>query len=286
MSQPPAEWTVLSMLEWATGYFDEKGIPQSRLSIEWILAHVLGVKRLDLYLMFDRPLSNEQLAELRPLVKRRATHEPLQYIVGETDFLTTTIKVRPGVLIPRPETEQLVEILLNQHPAHTQLSVLDIGTGSGCIPIALKKERPQWHAQGVDISNEALAIASENAAHNQVDVTFSYADLFNITTFPTKAFDIIVSNPPYILEHEKPELDAEVVNFEPSLALFCSSTENVYSAIQLVAMQLLPSGGHLFLELHERHGAEVLGIFPNPFWSAELVSDYSNKSRFLVAKKL
>ncbi|MEX2435299.1 MAG: peptide chain release factor N(5)-glutamine methyltransferase, partial [Balneolaceae bacterium] len=109
MSESRQLWTVLSMLEWATDYFEEKGVSSSRLSIEWILADVLEIKRLDIYLQFDRPLSEDELNKIRPLVKRRAQHEPLQYITGQTDFINSVIKVSPGVLIPRVETEQLVE---------------------------------------------------------------------------------------------------------------------------------------------------------------------------------
>ena len=286
MPNPPKEWTVLSMLEWATDYFTEKGIPQSRLSIEWLLAHVLDVKRLDLYLMYDRPLSLEQLSVLRPLVKRRATHEPLQYIVGETDFLNATIKVRPGVLIPRPETEQLVELVLNAFSNESTLKILDIGTGSGCIPISIKQERPNWDISAIDISQEAIEIARENAHLNNVDVAFKEADLFTPETLGVTSFDIIVSNPPYILEEERNSLDNEVVNFEPGEALFCSSTESMYSTIRDLAAQKLSEKGMLFLELHEKYSSEVLSLFSNPHWNAKLAFDYSNKPRFLIAKKM
>lgn len=286
MPNPPKVWTVLSMLEWATAYFEEKGVSQTRLSIEWLLAHILDVKRLDLYLMFDRPLSSAQLEELRPLVKRRASHEPLQYIIGETDFLNTTIKVRPGVLIPRPETEQLVEMVLNRFPENTTISLLDIGTGSGCIPIALKKNRPDWEVYGMDLSTEALSIAKENAELNGTDIHFFEGDLFNPGSISNSQFNVIISNPPYILENERTKLDKEVVNFEPSLALFCSSTQKMYSALRDLAAQKLSKKSLLFLELHEQYGEEVLALFPNSDWSSKLEHDYSNKTRFLIAEKI
>lgn len=286
MPTPPKVWTVLSMMEWATAYFEEKGVSQSRLSIEWLLAHVLDVKRLDLYLMFDRPLSTAQLEELRPIVKRRASHEPLQYIIGETDFLNTTIKVRRGVLIPRPETEQLVEMVLNQFPENTTVSVLDIGTGSGCIPIALKKNRPDWEVYGMDLSTEALSIAGENAALNKTDIRFFEGDLFKPGSVSRNEFDIIISNPPYILEQERSSLDKEVVNFEPGMALFCSSTQKMYSAIRNLAAQKLSKKSLLFLELHELYGNEVLSLFENSNWKAKLANDYSGKARFLIAEKM
>lgn len=156
MSKKVKEWTVLSMLEWATDYFEQKDIPDPRHSIEWLLAETLGIKRLDLYLKYDRPLSPDELDQLRPMVKRRAEHEPLQYIIGYTDFMNARISVDKSVLIPRIETEQLVEIILDQQSGteNKNLSVLDIGTGSGCIPIALKMECPDWKLSGIDISAE------------------------------------------------------------------------------------------------------------------------------------
>src|SRR6056297_348266 len=123
MANTPSVWTVLSMLEWATDFFEEKDINSPRFSIEWLLAHVLDVKRLDLYLMYDRPLSSEELDTLRPLVKRRSQHEPLQYITGETDFHNVKIKVKPGVLIPRQETEQLVDLILKENKTRSELTV-------------------------------------------------------------------------------------------------------------------------------------------------------------------
>lgn len=287
MPQPPSEWTVLSMLEWATSYFEEKGIKNPRFSIEWLLAHALDVRRLDLYLLYDRPLNTDELALLKPLVKRRSDHEPLQYITGETDFFNTTIKVRPGVLIPRMETEQLVEIVLQNNPKKSALKILDIGTGSGCIPIALKKEAPDFEVSASDISEEALDIARENAKSNQTDITFVKDDIFAPAAFGDhELFDIIISNPPYILEDERANLDKEVKDYEPSLALFCESTSSMFTAIHDFALKHLPVNGQLYLELHEDHATEVLQTFSTQNWSASVMKDYGNKDRFLAAKKV
>ncbi len=287
MPKPPSEWNVLSMLEWATSYFEEKGIRNPRFSIEWLLAHVMDVRRLDLYLLYDRPLNPDELSLLKPLVKRRSEHEPLQYITGETDFYNTTIKVRPGVLIPRMETEQLVELVLNNNSENPALRILDIGTGSGCIPIALKKEEPAFNIFASDISDEALEIAKENAAFNETDISFVKDDILNPSAFgEDQNFDIIISNPPYILENERAGLDKEVKDFEPSLALFCSSTSSMFSAIHDFALSHLNIGGQLYLELHENNAGEVLEIFSTPNWSASVMKDYGNKDRFLIAKKL
>jgi release factor glutamine methyltransferase len=158
------DWTVLRMLEWATGYFEQKRVPSPRLSIEWLLAHVLGVKRLELYLQFDRPLTAAELEWLRELVRRRARHEPLQYITGSTAFYHAEIMVTPAVLIPRPETEELVEMILNDHPSGKR-SLVDLGTGSGCIPIACKMERPDWEVSGVELFDEALKSTRSKTTH-------------------------------------------------------------------------------------------------------------------------
>lgn len=283
MPQRPSYWTVLSMLEWATGYFEENDVKSPRMSIEWLLAHVLSIKRLDLYLNYDRPLTNPELEELRPLVKRRAAHEPLQYIIGETDFHHVKIKVKPGVLIPRQETEQLVEIILSNHRDEA-LEVIDIGTGSGCIPIALKAERNAWEMNAIDISDSALQIAKDNAALNNVKIDFYTEDIFKpIKTSAGKHFDIIVSNPPYILEDEKETLDSEVLDYEPKEALFCSSTNEIYGAIEQFAKVHLKPYGHLYLELHEKYADEVLGLFTKRKWKADIQEDYQGKPRFLIA---
>lgn len=287
MNKPPSEWTVLTMLKWATSYFETKGVRNPRFSIEWLLAHLLKVKRLDIYLMYDRPLIEAELTELRELVKRRSNHEPLQYITGSTDFLNTTIKVAPGVLIPRMETEQLVEIILEKHTEERIYSVLDIGTGSGCIPITLKKNRERWKVYATDISKEALEIAEENASSNKTEITFYEDDIFSSTAFQDdQTFDLIISNPPYILEEEREVLDKEVKEFEPSEALFCESTSSIYGAIKDFAAKHLAQHGVLYLELHENHAHEVESLFGSPLWVSSIHCDYDEKERFLIAKKM
>ncbi|MAL17011.1 MAG: protein-(glutamine-N5) methyltransferase, release factor-specific [Balneola sp.] len=286
MPKVPSVWTVLSMLEWATKFFEEKNVKSPRMSIEWLLADVLSIKRLDLYLEYDRPLSTAELDELRPKVKRRSLHEPLQYITGETDFHHVHIKVEPGVLIPRQETEELVAWILELYPKETELTVLDVGTGSGCIPIALKNSRPNWSLYGSDVSDTALEIARKNASYNEVDVEFAKDDLFQPSHFSDSKFNLIISNPPYILPSEKSNLDQEVKNYEPEEALFCDSTQKMYGAIEKLSTQLLSKNGALFLELHEDTAQEVQELYLNNNWEVNLKNDYGNKPRFLLAKKL
>lgn len=286
MADTPPEWTVISMLKWATSYFEQKNVRNPRLSIEWLLADVLNLKRLDLYLSYDRPLTADVLALLRPMVKRRAQHEPLQYITGETDFLNTKIKVAPGVLIPRMETEQLVDSVLKNHSPGEELAVIDLGTGSGCIPVALKKNRPEWKISATDISEEALNIASQNAASNQTEITFFKDDLFSPDPkMHSSKYDMVISNPPYILREEKDSLDKEVTGYEPQLALFCESTSSIYGAIEQFASQYLSQKGFLYLELHENHSKEVADIFALKKWHVSIENDYDSKPRFLFAQR-
>lgn len=273
------------MLEWATDFFKEKSIPDPRHSIEWLLAETLGIKRLDLYLKFDRPLSPDELDTLRPMVKRRAQHEPLQYIIGFTDFMNARIYVNEDVLIPRLETEQLVEIILDDQPGDTQKNVLDIGTGSGCIPIALKMERPRWEVTGIDISEDALAVARRNAEENEVEVHFSQGDILSPESIDvSKPLDIIVSNPPYITPEEKELLEPQVREYEPHRALFFEDLDSMYGSIIKFAAQNLSDSGALYLELHEHYAEEILSLFDPELWDAAIQKDYDNKPRFIVAR--
>lgn len=283
---PPKEWTVLSMLDWATSYFSEKEIPSPRLSIEWLLAEVLDLKRLDLYLNFDRPLKADELSDLKELIKRRAKHEPLQYIIGETDFYSSTFKVNSHVLIPRPETEELVEHILQNHSNQTELNLLDIGTGSGCIAISLKKERPNWNVFAVDISPEALLVAKENAALNSVNVHFELGNLFADSILDGKQFDIIVSNPPYIAPDEATEMLDQVKKFEPHVALFVDSPIRVYQSIEAISRKQLAKSrtAELYLELNEYLAKSIEHCFSKDYWNSSVIKDLSDKDRMLLCK--
>lgn len=271
------------MMEWATEYFQQKEVPSPRLSIEWLLSHVLGIKRLQLYLQYDRPLTSSELDELRDLVKRRSRHEPLQYITGSTTFYNAEISVNPSVLIPRPETEELVELILNNHKAEP-LRVLDLGTGSGCIPIACKMERPDWLLTGIDISSDALKTAQENATKNEVDVTLLQGDLFNPNLLQGNTYHIVISNPPYIYPHEATEMDVQVKDYEPGLALFCDDRSLIYSSIIHLADQLLVPNGHLYLELHHDYKIEDEIALNSGKWEYKILNDLGGSRRFLMAK--
>ena len=270
------------MLEWATDYFRSLDVPSPRLSIEWLLSHVLQVKRLDLYLQFDRPLTMYELDALRPLVRRRGRHEPLQYLTGSTDFYNLTLRVTPDVLIPRPETEQLVQLMLRDHPGGEGLRLLDIGTGSGCIALAAKKERPQWQVTAIDTSPEALRIARENARDNNLEITFAQGDLSGFS--PLEKQHIIISNPPYIPEVEATELPREVADFEPSAALVAPDVIHVYRSLLRTCENHLLPGGYFYFEINESHGSMLLLLCDKTPMSCRLLKDYSGKDRFLLGK--
>jgi release factor glutamine methyltransferase len=279
-------WTVLSMLEWATDYFNEKKVPDPRLSIEWILAEALGIKRLDLYLQFERPLSSKELDRIRPLVKRRAGHEPLQHITGSTDFLNAKIKVNRDVLIPRIETEQLVDLLLDDYSDENEkpLNLLDIGTGSGCIPVSIKKERSQWHCTGIDISDKAIKTARENAERNDVEVTFKKADILCLSEWQQREgrkWDIIISNPPYITPEEKPSLEKQVREHEPSLALFHKEPLQLYKKIVEFSY---PFRAALYLECNEKTASEVKSIAKQFYDDVTLLKDLDGNDRFIICR--
>lgn len=286
MNREEPVWTVLRMLEWATGYFTKKGVPDPRLSIEWIISDVLNSKRLDLYLQFDRPLSPDELECIRPMVKRRALCEPLQYITGKTDFFGASIHVTPDVLIPRQETEQLVQILFDNYQQRSKdtLSLLDLGTGSGCIPIAIKQQFPHWNCYGADISPEALSVATTNAEHNKVDVTFFKTDLTRWQDDPQlldSNIDIIISNPPYITPSEKKEMHSQVIDFEPELALFHKTPLLLYKEVIRFAEN---KNASLYLECNHKTALEVKHFAETLFEHVDLIKDLDNNPRFIITR--
>lgn len=281
MSSDNNVWTVLSMLEWATDYFEKQKVPSSRHSIEWLLADVLNCKRLNLYLQYDRPLSPDELEQLRPMVKRRAGHEPLQYILGYAEFMDCKIYVNPSVLIPRIETEQLVEIFLEKtrHLADDKINLLDVGTGSGCIAIAIKKNRPAWNCYGTDICDNAIKVAKRNAEENNADVHFFKGDLFDQQTLSAAPWNLIISNPPYIAPDEREKIDKQVKDFEPEGALFHQNPVEVYDAIIQYARA---QNADLYLELNNKSAKQINQIANTHYSRSELLKDFDNNERFLT----
>ena len=252
-------WTVLKLLKWTAEYFAGKGIDNGRLDAELLLASTLKLNRVGLYLNYDRPLSVEELTAFRKQVERRARREPLAYILGRCEFWSLPFVVTPAVLIPRPDTEVLVEEALKRLPP--QGRVLDVGLGSGAIAVAIAHERDDVRVVGIDVSLEALAVAQENAVANGVAerIDFRQGDLFVLAGGP---FELIVSNPPYIATGEMPTLMPEVRDFEPSLALVAGADGlDCYRALVPAAWLQLNSGGWLLVEVGAGQAPAVSALF-------------------------
>jgi len=247
------EWTILEILNWTKDYFTQKQVENPRLNAEYILAHVLQETRINLYVRFEEVVSEAHRGAIRACVERRAAGEPLQYVLGETSFYGFPIALDASVLIPRPETEYLVEMVVEQHPRAA--SILDVGTGSGCIAIALKKLIPDAEITGADISSQALAKASENADANDVAITFIQSDLLDGVK---GRFDIIVSNPPYIPEAEYQKLDSQILEFEPKLALVAEEDGMIcYRKILQKAANHLRPRGEIYFEIGHGQGEKI-----------------------------
>lgn len=212
-------WTILRVLDWTRDFFQKKGVESARADAEVILAHALGVQRVMLYARYDQPLAKPELDKIRALVQRRAKGEPVAYLIGEREFWSLSFKVTPAVLIPRPDTEVLVEVALAVVKNVVEPRIADVGTGSGCIAIALASEKKDARVTAIDRSAAALAIASENVTrHNLADrVTLLESDLLAAVQGP---FDLLVANLPYVPSSESERLMREVRDHEPKDALF------------------------------------------------------------------
>jgi release factor glutamine methyltransferase len=252
-------WTVLKVLQWTAGYLRGKGIENGRLDAELLLAEVLQFDRVGLYLNYDRPLQADELAAYRQLVGRRSRREPLQYILGRAEFWSLTFKVGPAVLIPRPDTEVLVEEALRRVRADG--TILDVGTGSGAVAVALASELPAARLVGIDVSDAALQVAAENARHNGVADQIDLQQI-DLACLPAGPFDLIVANPPYIPTADLAGLMPEVRDHEPALAL--AGGDDGLNCYRLLAGQVatrLQSGGWLLVEVGIGQAAAVQEIF-------------------------
>ncbi len=279
--------TVLESINLSTDYLKNKGIESPRINAELILAHILKCQRLQLYLSFDRPLKEGEIFQYRELLKRRGTFEPLQYILGTVNFFGLELKVSPAVLIPRPETELLIEEILSQYQNKGPLRILDIGTGSGNISISLAKFIHDSHVTATDISEDAISTAKENAILNGVaeKINFIQHDMLSKKEIDEKGFDIIVSNPPYVTADDFKNLDNELKNHEPQIALTDSSDGlSFYKAIA-ESKYLLKKGGKLFFELGYNLSDYVKEILrSNNFSNISIKKDYQNIQRIIYGE--
>ena len=287
MNGPETPWTVLSLLAWAGDHLADKGFDESRLHAELLLAHVLGVSRLDLYLQFDRPLIPDELGRFTTLFRRRLGREPLQYILGETEFMGCRLGVDRNVLIPRPETEQLVEeaLALARRSAGARAEILDVGTGSGNIAIALARLLPDALITSIDVSPGALAVARRNAERNGTpNIIFEESDLFG-ECLPGRSFTMIVANPPYVTAEEYAGLQEEVRDFEPRIAVTDGGDGlRFIRRIARLAAERLTPGGALCMEIAWNQGGSAAAIVGEAGLGNVLVKpDYAGHSRMVTA---
>jgi release factor glutamine methyltransferase len=278
---PEDRLTVLTILRRSEQYFRKHGIESPRLDAEVLLAHTLGISRIELYTGFDRPLTPEETSACRECVRRRADREPVAYITGEKEFYSLTFAVDPRVLIPRPETEHLVDAALARLDEDGAARVLDLGTGSGAIAIALAVSREDWTFTATDLSADALTVARSNAATHGVAerIEFLEGDLF--AALPEgQTFDLVVSNPPYVSAEER--VDPECLR-EPHGAVFGHGEPlEIYGRLLEGVPAVLSKGGFVLLELPDGRAQEIAALAPESIHVEEIIRDYAGHPRVLV----
>jgi len=277
--------TILEIIKKSTEFFEKRGVESARLNAELLVGHALGLKRMQLYIQFERLLAESELEKIRPLVKRRGNREPLQHILGTMEFAGLSLKVDRRALIPRPETEYLVELLVRRFstkPAH----VLDLGTGTGAIALALAKAWPEAKIVAVEQSEEALALARENAVSSGLTATVDFlrSNWFEHVSKDEK-FDLIVSNPPYLSDEETDTAQPEVRDFEPRQALAAGADSAV--ALEKIigeAPARLTPGGTLALETGIAQHARLSALLQaQGYGRTESLKDLTGRDRFLLA---
>lgn len=288
-------WTIQELLKVTSDYLKKKQIESPRLCAEILLAHLLQTSRVDLYLHFEKPLHDSEIEAYRALIRRRLTGEPVQHITGVQEFWSMEFMVGPQVLIPRPESELLVEQAVSLHnkgrlPGGELPKVLDLGTGCGALAIAVAREITEALVWASDISEEALTIARSNAARHGVEkrIQFNKADLLTHFRSEGISFDLILSNPPYITSEEFDALSPEVRDFEPKIALD-GREEGLYYIREIIfqAPESLNEQGWLALEMDPRQIPKALELISGDdrYAHADRVRDYSNRERVVVARK-
>lgn len=302
--------TVLEAIQKSADFLGKKGVESPRLQTELLLAHLLKLPRMNLYLNFERALTSKETDDFRELIKRRGQREPLQHIVGSTSFCGFEISVNRHALVPRPETEMLAELgwnflsTINSQPS----TVLDFGTGTGCIAIALAAKCPNAKIVALDISADALALAKQNAAKNKIaeQIEFLQGDGFEALArwgerprepkesvhgsspgVSPRQFELIVSNPPYIATAEIETLQPEVRDFDPRAALDGGADGlDFYRMFAAQAKSFLKPDGKIMLEFGDGQADAIRKIFENEKWIVEAVkADYSQRARILIARR-
>ncbi|HSO60917.1 MAG TPA: peptide chain release factor N(5)-glutamine methyltransferase [Desulfobacterales bacterium] len=297
MSNPPPavepKWTILGVIQWAAAYLKERGIESPRSAAEILLAHALQTDRVQLYVHHDQPLEKAELAVFKELIRRRVRREPVAYILGRKGFWSLDLTVGPEVLIPRSETERLVETALSvlvKVPEGQCARVLDLGTGSGAVVLALAAEAGRHRYFASDLSIAAVACARRNARAAGIGgrVDFFAADWFSAIKRGCEPFDVIVSNPPYVVRSALAELQPEIVRHEPHLALDGGPDGlNSYRAIIGAAGSHLAPGGALLLEIGSDQREAVLGIAAQAggYDDGRCVADFAGRDRVVALLK-
>ena len=272
--------TIGEILRRSTDHLADRGSERPRLDAERLLGHALGVDRIELYMHLDRPLTGAELDAVRALVVRRAAGEPLQYVLGEWGFRRLTLAVDRRALIPRPETEVLVERCLALLDGADAPRVLDVGTGSGAIALAIADEHPGANVTGIDVSPDALALAAENAERTGIAVELRQHDVFS--GLPGEGWDLVVSNPPYVREDELGSLPPDVADWEPGVALL--DRGQTRALVQAGAFALR-AGGALVLEIHEDAASAVVSVFDAHGYAAVRVTpDLAGRDRVVEGR--
>ncbi|MFA4904001.1 MAG: HemK/PrmC family methyltransferase [Desulfobaccales bacterium] len=324
MAEPQTAWTILELLRWTTEYFRAKGVSEPRASAEVLLAHTLGISRLDLYLRYDQPLNAAELARFKALVVRRRQGEPVAYLTGHREFWSLDFQVTPAVLIPRPETETLVAAAVEvakdnvgaglkpaptgepeqsleergqeQKPPRLETDTknesswgLEIGVGSGAVVVALAKELPEINWIGVDISAAALAVAWDNARrHGVLDrVHLFKSDLLSAFK-PQPSFDVLVANLPYVPQPEWEQLPRDIKDFEPRQALLAGKDGlDLIRPLVRQAHQYIKAGGWMLLEVGDRQAEKVEGLIQQSgaYDRVESIKDFSGIERVVRARR-
>ena len=278
-------WTISSLLNWTGNYFKRKNIQSARLDAEVLLSHVLRQERIYLYVHFDEPMEQNELSKFREYVKKRAQHVPIAYIIGEREFMGLPFKVTKDTLIPRPDTEILVENVLNNVDKDKEIEIVDIGTGSGAIILSLLVNLPKAQGKTVDISSKAIEVAKENAVNLQVNdrCEFFVGDLF--APLNGNKFDLIVSNPPYIPQKDIATLEDDVKEYEPVSALTDGGDGlSYYRRLLSEGKAYIKENGFIALEIGIYQSEDVKQIAMDNGWkNIKIIKDYAGIDRVVLA---
>lgn len=277
----------MDLINWTTEYFKKRNIPTANLDAGLLLGHVLGKERMQLYLDFDKVVPEEHLSQYRELVKKRAEYAPVAYLTNQREFMALKFYVNEDALIPRPETERLVETILEMQSG--DCIILEVGTGSGAIAVSLAKNRPNWQIFATDISEEALQVAEENAHRHEVSdqITFLHGDLFEPLAGRTEKFDWIVSNPPYIPAARIPTLTPDIKDYEPRIAIDGGADGlDIIRRLIADAPSFLTTAGKLAFEMDDTHSETVRKLIDEKteYADYEVIKDYADIDRVVVAQ--